>query len=187
MLSSVVFWDVTQCRLVKHRRFGTTYRSHFQGSSVIPVKHPRKRQNSGKPQRKPTISETERMSRNVGNYQRTLRNTPERAKISHSDCIFANAACPVFPRQSQFHNCSTRTAPSGCTLSNSRPLSSGLQLPDLPQYFPQIENVKLKQITTRMCAHARTPRSYCVHTECYTDKNTGAENTSCFQYYQPCY
>ena len=168
MLSSVVFWDVTQCRLVKHRRFGTTYRSHFQGSSVIPVKHPRKRQNSGKPQRKPTISETERMSRNVGNYQRTLRNTPERAKISHSDCIFANAACPVFPR-------------------HSRPLSSGLQLPDLPQYFPQIENVKLKQITTRMCAHARTPRSYCVHTECYTDKNTGAENTSCFQYYQPCY
>ena len=29
-LNSVVFWNVTQCRLVSHRRFGTTYRSHLR-------------------------------------------------------------------------------------------------------------------------------------------------------------
>ena len=32
-LNSPVFWDVTQRRLVWHRRFGTTYRSHLQVSS----------------------------------------------------------------------------------------------------------------------------------------------------------
>ena len=32
--NSVVFWDVTQRTLVKHRRFGTTYRFHLQGSRV---------------------------------------------------------------------------------------------------------------------------------------------------------
>jgi hypothetical protein len=33
-VKSSVFWVVTQCRLVKNRRFGTTYRSHLQGLSV---------------------------------------------------------------------------------------------------------------------------------------------------------
>ena len=28
-LNSVVFWDVMQRKLVSHRRFGTTYRSHL--------------------------------------------------------------------------------------------------------------------------------------------------------------
>jgi len=33
-LRSSVFWDVTQrVLLVSYRRFGTTYRSHLQGSS----------------------------------------------------------------------------------------------------------------------------------------------------------
>ena len=31
-LNSIFFWDVTQRRLVSHRRFGTTYRSHLQES-----------------------------------------------------------------------------------------------------------------------------------------------------------
>jgi hypothetical protein len=36
-LNSSVFWDVTQRRLVSHRRFGTTHRSRFQGSSCQKV------------------------------------------------------------------------------------------------------------------------------------------------------
>jgi hypothetical protein len=32
--NSVVFWDVTQLRFVRHRRFRTTYRSHLRGSNV---------------------------------------------------------------------------------------------------------------------------------------------------------
>jgi hypothetical protein len=32
--NSSVFWVIMQRKLVKHRRFGTTYRSHLQGSSV---------------------------------------------------------------------------------------------------------------------------------------------------------
>jgi hypothetical protein len=33
--NSVVFWDVTQRRLVSHRHFGTRYRSHLQGSKNV--------------------------------------------------------------------------------------------------------------------------------------------------------
>jgi hypothetical protein len=32
MLNFVVFWDVTQSRLISHRRFGTKYQSYLQGS-----------------------------------------------------------------------------------------------------------------------------------------------------------
>jgi hypothetical protein len=38
-LNSSVFWVITRRRLVKHRRFGTTYRSHLQGSSVFFLGH----------------------------------------------------------------------------------------------------------------------------------------------------
>ena len=33
-MNASFFWVVTQCRLVNNRRFGTTYVSHLQGSSV---------------------------------------------------------------------------------------------------------------------------------------------------------
>jgi hypothetical protein len=33
-LNSIVVWNVTQHRLLKHRRFGTTYRSHLDGWNV---------------------------------------------------------------------------------------------------------------------------------------------------------
>jgi hypothetical protein len=56
-MRSFLFWDVTHRRLVvSYRRFGPTYKSHLQGSS--------------------------RLARNVGIYQSTLRNIPEK-QISH--------------------------------------------------------------------------------------------------------
>jgi len=61
-MRSSLFWDVTQRRLVvSYQRFGTTYRSHLQGSSS----------------QTPLKDGTNTLSRNVGNYQPTLRNIPE--------------------------------------------------------------------------------------------------------------
>jgi hypothetical protein len=34
-LNSAVFWDVTERRLVRHRSFGATCGSHFQGSGCL--------------------------------------------------------------------------------------------------------------------------------------------------------
>ena len=59
-----LFWDFTERRfVVSYRRFGTTYRSLLQGSNSLHVW-------------------TDELSRNVGNYQFTLRNIPEEL-ISH--------------------------------------------------------------------------------------------------------
>ena len=54
--NSVASSDVTQRRLVSHRRFGTRYRPYLQ-ESTYDAWHPRRRNNSSKPQRKPTISQ----------------------------------------------------------------------------------------------------------------------------------
>jgi hypothetical protein len=36
LIRSALFWDITRRRVViVYRRFGTTYRSHFQGSRVL--------------------------------------------------------------------------------------------------------------------------------------------------------
>jgi hypothetical protein len=57
---SSLLWDVTQSKLVgSYRRFGATYRSHIQGSSLI------------------LEDWTNMLLRNIGNYQSTLRNIPE--------------------------------------------------------------------------------------------------------------
>jgi hypothetical protein len=68
-LRSSLFWDVTQPRFsVIYRRFGTTFRYHLQGSS--------------NPRRIPEdVIDT--LSRNVGNYQYTLRNTPAKISLTH--------------------------------------------------------------------------------------------------------
>jgi hypothetical protein len=64
ILTSVVCWDVTQRRLVKLRRFGTTYRSHLPGSNVLLGQL--------------TLEDgTDVYSRNVGVNQHSLRNIPE--------------------------------------------------------------------------------------------------------------
>jgi hypothetical protein len=72
-MRSSLFWDVTQRRLVvSYRRFGTSYRSQLQGSifkgrTVDWLIHE---------------DGTDRLSRNVGNYQYTLRYIPEE-RICH--------------------------------------------------------------------------------------------------------
>jgi len=49
-VKSVLVWDFTQCRLaVSYRRFGTTYRSNLQGSSILTLENG-----------------TDKLSRNVG-------------------------------------------------------------------------------------------------------------------------
>jgi len=54
-----VFWDFTERRfVVNYQRFGTTYRSRLQGSNSLHIW-------------------TDGLSRNVGNYQYTLRNITE--------------------------------------------------------------------------------------------------------------
>jgi hypothetical protein len=69
-MRSSLFWDVTQCRLlISHRRFRTTYRWHFQRPSNPRI-------NSFFDFLTPENG-TDRLSRNVGNYQATLRNIPE--------------------------------------------------------------------------------------------------------------
>jgi len=64
---SSLFWDVTQCGLVVSCRcFGTTYRFNFQGSNSQDCF---------------TLGAwTDRLSRNVVNYQSILRNNPEERK-----------------------------------------------------------------------------------------------------------
>jgi len=66
-LRSMLFWDVRQHRLaVIYRRFGTNFRHHLQESSI-----PRR-----------TLEDViDTLSRNVGNYQSTLRNTPEERRF----------------------------------------------------------------------------------------------------------
>jgi hypothetical protein len=65
---SSLFWDVTQRRLViSYRRFGTTYRFHLQRSSKPRFLLDYLTHEDG----------SDRLSRNVGNYQSTLRNIPE--------------------------------------------------------------------------------------------------------------
>ena len=62
LIVSSLFWNFTQHRLVViDRRFGTIYRSHLQGSSSLLTLE----------------NGTDRLSRNVGNYQSTLRKIAE--------------------------------------------------------------------------------------------------------------
>lgn len=68
-LNFVVFWNVTQCRLVEHRRFGAICHSSIQGSSD--------------PLRMGPISYPETSVFN----QSTLRNIPEKDRI---DVITSN-------------------------------------------------------------------------------------------------
>jgi len=62
-MKSALFWDITQHRVeIPYRRFGTTYRSHLQGSRTLwPLKM--------RPTSSPETS--------VRNYHSTLRNIPE--------------------------------------------------------------------------------------------------------------
>jgi hypothetical protein len=71
-----LFWDITQRRVViLYRRFGTTYRSHLQGS----LKMGRK-----------VCFET-----SVQNYYSTLRNIPEEQMIQEDNVFIIFANCKV--------------------------------------------------------------------------------------------
>ena len=80
-IRSSLFWDITRRRVVfSYRSFWTTYLPHLQGSS-----NPRSLENG-----------TNRLSRNFGNYQSTLRNIPE-GRESHLMCCLTTDT----------HNCNT--------------------------------------------------------------------------------
>jgi hypothetical protein len=73
---SALFWDITQRRVViLYRRFGTTYRSHLQGS----LKMGRK-----------VCFET-----SVQNYHSTLRNIAEERMIQENNAFMIFANCKV--------------------------------------------------------------------------------------------
>ena len=88
-MNSIVFWDVTQRRLVSHLRFGTTYRSHLQHL------------------------DTWRWDRHVVPKRRcepTVRNIPEDDGIqaNRSGSLWSRRACPhvhlcTFKLQTQEH------------------------------------------------------------------------------------
>jgi hypothetical protein len=75
LMRSLLFWDVTQPRLVvSYRRFGTPSRSHILGSS------------SPRGMDSLTVKDgTDRLSRKVGNYQFTLRIIPGGCKSHIQD------------------------------------------------------------------------------------------------------
>ena len=75
LIKSVVFWDVTQRKLVSHRRFGTMYRLHLQGSRCL-------KRRTFRPLKMGPIRSPETSVRNQG----TLRNIPQDniIQVNHS-------------------------------------------------------------------------------------------------------
>jgi hypothetical protein len=68
-LRSMLFWDITQSVVLIYRRFGTTYRSHLQGSRIQ-----REKRLDSWPFKTGSIGCPETSLRN---YHFTLRNNPE--------------------------------------------------------------------------------------------------------------
>jgi hypothetical protein len=73
---SSLFWDITQCRLViLYRRFGTTYRSHLQGTEVQEESLPTFRSNLSVPSSKDKKSKKKAFRRFEAIYRSHLRRT----------------------------------------------------------------------------------------------------------------